>query len=228
MKKGRCRAASFFYEVMMNKAILFDMVGVLVLSEALTAKAGVAAMQEFGITCKESDFLQFVGTGEAGYMGGVAELYGKSYVPEMTEKLYAAYGALIGAEQKPKNLDAVLTALKSRGYLLAVCSSANALKVGYNLQAIGYGTDFFDAVITGSDVTKNKPEPDVFLLGAERMGALPEKCIVIEDAVNGVKAAHAGGMPAVAVCSTLDKQTLLTQAQPDYIVDTLEAILDIL
>lgn len=202
--------------------------GVLILSEQLTAKAGVLAMREFGISCREEDFLPFVGTGEEGYMGGVAALYGKTYVPEMADALYTAYGKLVSEVYKPRNLDEVLLKLKERGYLLAVCSSANARKVGYNLRAIGYGEDFFGAVITGSDVTKNKPDPEVFLLGASRLGVSQEACIVIEDAVSGVKAAHAGGMPAVAVCSTLDRMTLLEQAQPDYIVDTLEDILKIL
>jgi beta-phosphoglucomutase len=60
----------------------------------------------------------------------------------------------------------------------------------------------FDAVITGADVQRGKPDPQVFLLAAERMGALPQCCTVVEDVSVGVQAAHSAGMRAIGLVST--------------------------
>ncbi len=71
---------------------------------------------------------------------------------------------------------------------------------------------FFRAIVTGEDVTRGKPAPDVFLTGAARLGATPEKSIVFEDALVGITAAHAGGMKCVAVATT-NPIELLTAAE---------------
>jgi beta-phosphoglucomutase len=61
--------------------------------------------------------------------------------------------------------------------------------------------DLFDAVIDGNKVTKAKPDPEVFLKGAEAVGVSPAECVVFEDAIAGVEAAIAGGMKAVGIGS---------------------------
>lgn len=61
--------------------------------------------------------------------------------------------------------------------------------------------DMFDAVIDGNKVSKAKPDPEVFLKGAEELGVLPANCVVFEDAIAGVEAAKNGGMKAVGVGS---------------------------
>jgi beta-phosphoglucomutase len=58
------------------------------------------------------------------------------------------------------------------------------------------------AVVTGSDVTRGKPDPEVFLIAARRMGMVPQRCVVVEDAPLGIDAAHAAGMAAVGLLST--------------------------
>lgn len=72
-------------------------------------------------------------------------------------------------------------------------SSKNA---GFVLQQLGI-RDLFDAVVTGHDITRSKPDPQIFLLGAERLGLDPAACAVFEDAVSGVEAANAGGFLSV-------------------------------
>ncbi|MBN1262515.1 MAG: beta-phosphoglucomutase [Anaerolineae bacterium] len=91
---------------------------------------------------------------------------------------------------------ALLDALKARGLKVAIGSaSKNTMTV---LERLGIA-DFFDAISDGYSVTKAKPAPDVFLFAADAMGALPEQCVVVEDAQSGVVAALAGGMIAVGV-----------------------------
>ena len=89
-----------------------------------------------------------------------------------------------------------LLALRERGYLLAIGSSSKNTKT--ILQRIGLG-DFFDAVSDGTDITRSKPDPQVFLIAAEKLGVRPEQCAVVEDAKAGIQAAKGGGMIAFAL-----------------------------
>lgn len=88
----------------------------------------------------------------------------------------------------------VIEALRKRGVRIALGSSSkNATTV---LDALSL-TPLFDAVVTGSDITRSKPDPEIFLLGAERLGLDPADCAVFEDAPSGVDAALAAGMTAI-------------------------------
>lgn len=213
---------------MRYRAILFDMDGVLVDSESLMAKVGVATLRAFGVEAKETDFAEFVGTGEDSYIGGVSRKYGVPYDPVMKQHLYVKYGELVKTENvAAEKATEVLQTLRARGYKLAVCSSADREKVGYNLEAVGVADAFFDAVVTGSEIENLKPAPDIYLKGAELVGALPEECLVVEDAPSGIKAAHAGGMRAVGITSSFPRETLREKAAPDYIIDKLTQLLEI-
>ena len=72
--------------------------------------------------------------------------------------------------------------------------------------------DYFDAIIDGNNITKGKPDPQVFLMGAEATGTLPSECVVFEDAVAGIQAAKAGGMKAIGVGAA----DILTEA--DFVI----------
>lgn len=89
-----------------------------------------------------------------------------------------------------------LEKLKAAGVRMAICSSSkNAMPV---LEALRLAP-FFDAVITGNDIEKPKPDPEIFLKGAAALGFPPERCLVFEDAESGVEAAHAAGMKCIGV-----------------------------
>jgi HAD superfamily hydrolase (TIGR01509 family) len=81
--------------------------------------------------------------------------------------------------------------------------------------------DCFDVIIAGGDVSKGKPDPQGFLLAAEKLNVLPENCIVMEDAVAGVTAAKRGGMHCIAVTTSRPKERL---SKADIVVDSLEKI----
>lgn len=210
------------------KAILFDMDGVLIDSEALMAKSGILALRDYGIDPVPEDFIPFVGRGEDKYIGGVAQKYGLTYTPEMKALAYRYYGQYVEAEAAvPKDVHRVLIAVKARGYRIAVCTSADYAKVVHNLQAIGVAEDFFDAFVTGDNITNLKPHPEIYLTGARLTGARPEDCLVVEDAPSGILAAHAGGMKAVGITSSFPREYLVEQSHPDYIIHELAELLDI-
>lgn len=86
--------------------------------------------------------------------------------------------------------------LRKRAVKLAVASSSR--NAGAILKRIGLG-DFFDATADGNDISRSKPDPEVFLLAASRLNVQPRHCVVVEDALAGVEAALAGGMKVLAV-----------------------------
>lgn len=89
-----------------------------------------------------------------------------------------------------------LQKLRASGLRLAICSSSrNALPV---LEALDL-RQYFDAVITGNDIERPKPDPEIFLKGAASLGLAPQDCLVLEDAESGVEAAHRAGMRCVGV-----------------------------
>jgi HAD superfamily hydrolase (TIGR01509 family) len=86
----------------------------------------------------------------------------------------------------------------------------------------------FDVVVTADDVAKPKPDPEVFLVSAAKLGVKPEDCVVVEDSVFGVRAAKASGMRCIAVSSGVYSREELGEEKPDVTVDALtekEAIL---
>lgn len=102
-----------------------------------------------------------------------------------------------GVPKKP-GMDATLAWLRAEGYKTAIGSSTLKKQVMRYLQSIG-AEALFDFVGTGDMTDHGKPEPDLFLLCAEKMGLKPEECVVVEDSVNGILAGNAAGMQVLAI-----------------------------
>lgn len=202
------------------KAILFDMDGVLIESEYLMRASAIRALADYGVTARHEDFLEFTGMGEDRFVGGVAEKHGLVYKTEMKELAYDYFGQKVKKEAHvPAGVKEMLEALHGMGLTLAVCSAADLRKVRYNLMAIGVEETIFSVLVTGSDVARKKPFPDIYLEGARRIGMDPEDCLVIEDAISGIQAAHAAGMDAVGVPTTFSQEVLQEKAAPEYMLD---------
>lgn len=114
----------------------------------------------------------------------------------------------------------LLCALHGRGIPCAVGSSTHManLDVAFGLLKI---RRYFAAVVTGEDVSHGKPDPEVFLLAAERIGMPPESCVVFEDVPAGVEAARRGGMKTVALTTTNPSEQL---ADADLVVRDLSDV----
>jgi len=94
-----------------------------------------------------------------------------------------------------------LERLKAEGWLQALATSAPRGNIDAAFAALGIG-EYFDAAISSEEVKAGKPEPDVFLAAAAKMGVAPRDCIVIEDAPAGIEAARRAGMKSVGVLTT--------------------------
>lgn len=205
----------------MIQGVLFDMDGVLVDSEPFICKAAIEMFRERGIAVKEHDFKTFVGMGENRYIGGVAEKYNLELdIVEAKARTYQIYevitkgqlGALPGALE-------FITFCRSKGLKLALATSADRIKMDVNLKAIGLSAESFHSTINGLEVERKKPFPDIYVKASENLGLKPEECLVVEDAVSGIKAANAAGCRCLAVTTSFRREDLF---EADWICDSLE------
>lgn len=114
-----------------------------------------------------------------------------------------------------------LTSLKERGLLTAVGSSSrNARRI---LQKLGLEHSF-DAVADGNDITRSKPDPEVFLVAAGKLGLPPGRCLVVEDALTGVEAALRAGMPALAVGAAQEHPLATVKAESLDVIDLFSVV----
>jgi beta-phosphoglucomutase family hydrolase len=91
--------------------------------------------------------------------------------------------------------------LSKRQIPCAIGSSTHRLNIDTILSVLGL-ENYFAAIVTAEDVSRGKPDPEVFLAAAGRIGVAPNRCVVFEDALVGIEAAHRGGMKVVAVATT--------------------------
>ncbi|MBD3378343.1 HAD-IA family hydrolase [candidate division KSB1 bacterium] len=201
----------------MAYSILFDMDGVLVDTEPVINKAAILTLEEYGVRAEKDDFTAFIGTGETRYLSGVAEKYGLAYHPQMKDRLYEIYLEIVNDLLKPQpGALQCLQTLKEKEYPLALASSADRIKIDANLRVAAIDPAYFRAILSADDVTHKKPHPEIYLTAAERISALPAHCLVIEDALTGVRAAKRAGMRCIAITTSFTKEQLADE-HPDRI-----------
>lgn len=207
-------------------AVIFDMDGVLVDSEDAMKTSSIKSLERFGINPVKDDFLEFTGMGEDAFIGGVAGKYGIEYDTAMKDYAYKLYveNAREDVYVYP-GTKGTIKSVKEHGFRVAVASAADLIKVSANLECIGVSEDDFDALVTGSDVTHKKPDPEIFLKAAKKMGVKPEDCIVLEDALSGLKSAKAAGMSSIGITTAFTKDEMAGE-NPDYIVDDIKEAMD--
>jgi len=192
------------------RGVLFDMDGVLVDSEEYINQAAITMFKEKGLVVKPEDFLPFVGAGEDRYLGGVAEKYNFPIDIEKDKaRTYKIYEKIVKDELHPlKGVLAFIEKCKKRNLKLAVATSADKTKMEINLRESGIDPNNFQALINGNHVQNKKPDPEIYLLAAEKIDILPENCLVVEDAVNGVEAAKRAGAKCLALTTSFNKREL--------------------
>ncbi|KAF9669845.1 hypothetical protein SADUNF_Sadunf13G0006800 [Salix dunnii] len=202
-------------------AVLFDMDGVLCNSEEPSRMAGVDVFAEMGVEVTVDDFVPFMGTGEANFLGGVANVKGvKGFDPETAKKRF--FEIYLNKYAKPNSgigfpgaLE-LITQCKNKGLKVAVASSADRIKVDANLAAAGLPVSMFDAIVSADAFENLKPAPDIFLAASKILDVPTSECVVIEDALAGVQAAKAAQMRCIAVTTTLSEE-ILNDASPSLI-----------
>ncbi|HKJ79548.1 MAG TPA: HAD-IA family hydrolase, partial [Prolixibacteraceae bacterium] len=175
-----------------------------------TSEAAIRFFAEKGTSVKHEDFFPFYGTGEQGYFGGVADLYGIQFELETDKyKIYDIFAKIAKGKINPMpGAVEFIETVKNKNLKTALGTSAGRYKMRINLNLIGLNENTFDSVVTGEDISNNKPNPEIFEQAAQNIGLKPEECLVIEDAPSGVEAAKNAGCKCLAVQTTFSKAEL--------------------
>jgi beta-phosphoglucomutase family hydrolase len=205
-------------------AAIFDMDGVLVDTYHAHFQSWLLMAKRAGLSFTEAEFAPTFGRTSREI---IAHFWGQgrfddAQISELDAEKEAAFRDIIGNNfPAMPGVHELLTDLYIADWRLAVGSSGPPENVELILDRLGKG-DLFSAIVTGMDVTKGKPDPQVFLLAAKRLGVPPSRCVVVEDAQPGIAAAQAAGMAAVGLVST--GRTRKELAAADLVVESLAKI----
>jgi beta-phosphoglucomutase len=196
----------------MFDAVLFDMDGVLCDSEPFVAASAIEMLRRtYGVIVAREDFLPFVGAGEDRYIAGGAARHGVTVeIARDKALMYAIYLELISGALEPiAGAREFIAGLRGAGLRLALATSSDRPKLDGNLAAIGIPEDTFDALVSGEHVVNKKPDPEIFLRAVDALGLPAERCLVVEDARNGVIAGRAAGCAVLGIASSQPASALL-------------------
>jgi len=210
----------------MVRAVIFDVDGVLVDSYGPHFRSWRALAAESGFDITEAQFAETFGKTSRDIIRRLwrGDADDDSRVRELDDRKEALYRRIVSADFPAMDgAPELLEALHRDGFVLAVGSSGPPENVDLALDRLGK-RELIAATVTGADVTRGKPDPQVFLIAAGRLAAAPAECAVVEDAPDGVRAARAAGMAVVALLSTGRSEADFRDARPDRIVASLREL----
>lgn len=194
---------------MTKSAVIFDVDGVLVASGHAHAASWRALARESGVAFTDEQFRATFGQTSRDI---IRSLWGPkptdARIKQLDDEKEALYRELITG-MVPLTIGAreALRALADDGLVLAVATSGPRANLDLVLGETGLAP-LFAATVTGDDIEHGKPAPDCFLMAADRIGLPPARCVVVEDAPAGIRAATAAGMPTIGFVGTHLADTL--------------------
>lgn len=191
--------------------VIFDCDGVLVDSEPIAIRVHVALGAEHGWPLTPADVIErFVGRSSTAIAEQIAERVGPDVAAEWTRGFEARHRDEVEAGLSPvEGIEYAVDALADLGLPTCVASSGSHDKMAHTLGRTGLYDRFAGRIFSATEVAHGKPAPDVFLHAAARMGVAPEHCVVVEDSLNGLRAARAAGMRSFAYAGDLVPPHLL-------------------
>lgn len=210
------------------KAVLFDMDGLLIDTEAVYIDALQAAAGAMGLEMPLSFCHSMIGIPGPICDGMIKAFYGSDFVFEAFEAHFDDHARRRFEAGVPVKAGAVelLDFLAGRGLPLGLATSSSQATVAKHLGRAGL-IDYFTAIATRDHVERGKPHPDVYLEAARQLGVPPENCIAFEDSSTGLTAAHAAGTMAIMVPDIL-QPTDDVRAKCLHVAPDLHAALDLL
>lgn len=205
--------------------VIFDNDGVLVDSEPLSLMAYRRALSEQGVELRQEDDWRYCGLTDADIVRAMRQDYGAVLDFErFSERKKQLYFEL--AERYPlrafPGVRELVEDLRKRRIPYALASSGSLQKIQFNLEQSGLA-DLFPVIVSGEDFRRGKPDPEIFLCAAQRIGVLPSHCAVLEDSINGLLAARKAGCLAIGVANTFPAERLREYA--DIVVGSLTELM---
>jgi len=202
------------------RAVLWDMDGTLIDSEQFHWIAWRDTMANEGIAITHEQFLRSFGQRNDSIIAG---WLGSGTTPERVERIGNAKEELYRDLIRRHGISALpgvaswLERLRQQGWRQAIASSAPRRNIEVILEALG-AARCFEGIVSAEDVSRGKPDPEVYLAASSRVGASPDRCVVVEDAATGIEAARHAGMRSIGVSRNG------THLNADMVVQSLELL----
>lgn len=216
--------------------LIFDLDGVLADTEALSAQAWRRMFNQlYNLDVEVAHFRQYIGMGTRSIVENVANAYqAQIQFDHAVETALEHFYALLNQAENlayPGAVELVRASKAHQSWTTAIATSSPTPKAALTLAKAAIEQSLFDAVVTGDMVQRQKPDPDIYLHAANVLGVPPERCIVVEDAINGIRAAKAAGMRCVAVTHSFELEYLfeadaVVPKTADLTLDRLQSLID--
>ncbi len=198
--------------------VIFDCDGVLVDSERLTNTVFAGMLNELGLSLTLEDmFDKFVGNSMSKCLELVQEMLGRSAPEDFVPQYRALSRVALESDLKP--VAGIEDALRGIHIPYCVASSGDNDKMRMTLGITGLLPQFEGRLFSVTEVARGKPYPDVFLYAAERMGAEPHRCVVVEDTPIGVTAGVAAGMKVLGYAGMMSAERLKDAGASEVFTD---------
>jgi beta-phosphoglucomutase len=208
-------------------AAIFDLDGTLIDSYDAHYEAWRSISATHGVAVTVDDYYSHFGRRnedllrECWLRAGKGELTHGQIVALDHEKEAAYRSIVAGRLPVMDGARELVASLRADGFRTAVGSSGPPANVALAIEGLAL-ENAFDAVVTGRDVKRSKPDPECFLLAAERLAVPPERCVVFEDAPAGIAAAKAAGMRCIAITSK--GHTIERQCEADIVFPSVKTV----
>jgi len=205
-----------------KKAVIWDMDGVIADTAQYHLKGWQIVFRKRGANYTEEDYWRNTGKRSDGIIKSIlGRKVAQGEIMAIIREKDESFRRLVRHDIRPfPGVLKLITSLKEHGFKIAIASSAPMENIQLITQSLKIH-NCFDAIISGWEVTKGKPDPQTFLLAAEKLGVKAKDCIVIEDAIVGVAASKRAKICCIAVTNTTSREEL---READLIIDTLEEI----
>lgn len=209
----------------MLKGVLFDMDGVLVNNLEVHRAAFAEFFRRYGVERSFEELSRVFGKGNDDIMGELMprDVVERVGIRELGHEKEAIYREIYAPTITPQpGLLTFLDECEAEGLKCAVGSSGYRANVDFVLDKCNIER-YFDYAVAGDEVTRCKPDPEIYLTAAAKLGLRADECVVFEDAEAGIEAAKRAGMRVVALATTFNRDFLET-TDADYIIDDFRGI----